>query len=79
MKPSAHGELNKQDWAKVKADALYFLAVPATIYLTAVLGAIQQDGFALSDFIPTTITIGAIVGYVLNTLLNLFRKYTNGK
>ncbi len=75
---SAHGELDTKDWNKWKSDTLYFLAVPATIYLTAVLGAIQ-DGFALVDFVPTTITIGAIVGYVLNTLLNLFRKYTNGK
>lgn len=78
MKQSIHGELNKTDWEKWRKDTLYFLAVPATVYLTAVLGAIQ-DGFALVDFIPTTITIGTIVGYVLNTLLNLFRKYTNGK
>lgn len=78
---SPHGQLNKQDWKKLKDDALYFLLIPVIFYVTAILGVIQQEGHVLSvqDFIPTNATLVAIAVYVLNTILNGLRKYVKGK
>ena len=77
MKPSKPFSLNTLDWKKWRDDVLYFLATPVILYTTAILGIVQQDNhvFSLKDLIPSQITIGAVIGYVLTQIQNLARKW----
>ena len=60
--------------AKWSLNARVFLAPVALIYLPFVTSNIEKDGFQLSDFTPNQIVIGAIVLYVMNLLLDWFKK-----
>lgn len=60
--------------AKWLYNSLVFLAPLVLIYLTGVITAIQ-DGFAWSDFVPTILVQGAMVLYVLNVLMDFFKKF----
>jgi hypothetical protein len=55
-----------------------FLAPVALIYLIAVITAINNSGVSLAVFVPDQLTIGAMVLYVLNGLVDLLRKYQGG-
>jgi hypothetical protein len=48
------------------------------IYLIAVITAINNNGVSLADFVPDTLTVGAIVLYVLNAGVDILRKFTAG-
>lgn len=74
---SPPGSLNSYDRNKILKDMLFFALVPATFYITAVLGIIQLPNHVISvqDFAPTNNTIIAIVSWVLSQLLNTIRKY----
>ena len=65
--------LNSIDWKKIGRNAFVFLAPVAIIYLLFVIAGLQQ-GFVWSAFVPNNATVGAMVLYVLNVLLDFFRK-----
>jgi hypothetical protein len=70
--------LNKEDFKKVLNNAVVFLAPLLLIYLGSVISNIG-DGFALTDFIPDNIVIGAMVLYLLNAMTDVLKKYSQGK
>ena len=55
---------------------LVFFAPVGIIYLVALTGILQLEGhaFSLTDFIPSEFTFGAIVLYILNSILDYLRK-----
>lgn len=55
---------------------LIFVTPVITVYVVAVIGIIQVHNGAvkLEDFIPNSFTLGAITLYILNTVLDYFRK-----
>ena len=60
--------------AKWGVNAKVFLAPLALIYLPFVTANIQLDGIQLSDFQPNQVVIGAMVLYVMNIILDWFKK-----
>jgi hypothetical protein len=70
-------QITKNDIQKVTTNALIFFAPLATIYLSFVAGEIQKDGFSLNDLVPNQIVTGAMVLYVVNVLLDFFRKFVS--
>lgn len=78
-KKSPQFTLNKTDYRKLLKDIAFYSIVPATFYLTAVLGAIQQPEHVISlmDFVPSNATVIAIVAWVLNQILNALRKFVS--
>lgn len=78
-KPAPAFALNKTDYKKILKDALYFLLVPATFYLTAVLGTIQLPNHIISinDFVPQNNTIIVMVAWIMNQALSAIRKYVS--
>ena len=58
-----------------------FLAPVAIIYLGAVSGLLQIEGhrFSLKDLIPSEFTWGAIVLYVVNSIMDYMRKFMGAK
>jgi hypothetical protein len=80
---TGNGQITKtqlKDWQK---NLLLFLIPLGVIYLTSVLAVLQQPGhaFSLKDLELTQFTLGAIVLYLVNALLDLSRKFLtdNGK
>ena len=76
---SEHFSLNRQDKKDWVHNFTLFLAPLASMYLIAVVGAIQSNNnlFDYRHFIPSQMVQGAIVLYILNTLLDLIRKYVS--
>lgn len=77
---SQAGTLNStdiQNWAK---NLLVFLAPVIILYLTSVLAVVQFPGHVvkLVDFIPNSVTVGGIVVYLLNGIIDLFKKLIQG-
>lgn len=70
-------KLTKTDTKRWYHNLLVFLAPVAVIYLTTTTGLLMQEGHTilLTDFIPNNFTIGAMVLYVLNGLLDIIRKF----
>ena len=57
-----------------------FLAPLFLVYLLQINTVIQTDGvFGLKDLIPTAGTYGAIQLYLVNSLMDLLRKFQNSK
>lgn len=79
MTQSKAWRLNDEDINKIITNGLLFLGPLAIIYLTSVIAEINLDGFGWEDFIPTMPVIGAMVLYMLNVVLDFFRKLTAGK
>ena len=63
------------DWNKWLNNTLVFLSPLITIYLVSVVAGIEGDGFQTTDLMPSSVVVGAMALYVLNTLLDFFRKY----
>lgn len=76
---SGQFSLNRQDQKDWVHNFILFLAPLGSMYLIAVVGAIQANNnlFDYRHFIPSQMVQGAIVLYVLNTLLDLLRKYVS--
>ena len=68
-------QVRNEDLLKVGKNALIFLAPLAIIYFSAVVIEIQKEGIEWADFQPSNIVIGAMVLYVINVLLDFFRKF----
>ena len=72
-------EFNATDRKKWFTNLKLFLAPVATMYIVSVVATITANNnlFDWHYFIPTTMVQGAMVLYVLNTLLDLIKKYVN--
>lgn len=64
--------IDKKKWAQ---NALLFTAPLFVLYLVFVQTNITSDGFDSTDFIPTREVIGGLFLYVINSLLDLLRKF----
>jgi len=67
--------LNKQNLNKWKNNSLTFLAPLFILYLVTIQGRIQENGITLDDFYLDEKMIGAMSLYVINVLLDFFKKY----
>lgn len=63
------------DWNKWLNNTLVFLAPLGVLYFVFVQAGIQADGFQWADFRPDDAVIGAMVLYVINVLLDFFKKF----
>lgn len=66
--------LTKRDYKKWLTNAGIFIAPVAVIYLGSVVNAIGDGGFQWTDFSVNTIVAGSMILYVVNTILDFFRK-----
>lgn len=75
-----NNSLTKQDLKDWRTNLLIFLAPLGVIYLTAIIAFIQIPGhtFIVNDLIPTQLTLGAMILYVFNGLLDIFKKFLAG-
>jgi len=67
----------KLDQSKLKKflnNTLLFLAPVLVIYLGAVIVLITQHGFSWDLFVPSTLTQGAMVLYLLNVSVDYLKK-----
>jgi len=67
--------LNKQNLNKWKNNSLTFLAPLFILYLVTIQGRIQENGITLDDFYFDQTMIGASTLYVINVLLDYFKKF----
>lgn len=65
----------KLDWNKWYKNTMIFVSPLAVLYLVFVIANINLDGIQLADFIPNDVVIGAMSLYVLNVLLDFFKKF----
>jgi hypothetical protein len=72
--------LDAIDIQKWISNLLLFLAPVALIYILATTALITGANgvVTLSDFVPNSVTIGAMTLYVLNAVTDLLRKFTAG-
>jgi hypothetical protein len=72
--------LNKADLKAATINALWFTAPVILIYLYSVLSVIQSPDyvFKLNAFVPSNATVIAMVVWVLNRAVDLFRRYVGG-
>jgi hypothetical protein len=70
--------LNFEDVQKISKNATIFFSPVAIIYLTFLLTALK-DGFQTSDLVPNSEAVTAIVLWIVNTLIDIFRKLQSGK
>lgn len=70
--------LTAADFRKWGTNLLIFLAPVALIYLLSVIATVNSAGVSVAAFVPTTATVGAMVLYVLNGIVDLIRKYVAG-
>lgn len=83
---SGKNELVKLDVMQWGKNLRKFIAPLGVIYVTSVIGIVSQEAHNISiqDLIPSTFVMGAMSLYILNSLLDLFNKwsqeirYTNG-
>ena len=72
--------LNAQDVQNWLRNLLIFIAPVLLIYVLAVTAIITGHNgvVALSDFVPNAVTVGAMVLYVLNAVVDILRKFSGG-
>ena len=71
----------KLSWADIDKwtkNATLFFSPVVVLYLLFVISNINQDGFSWSDFNLNDVVVGGMMLYILNTLLDLFRKLSSG-
>lgn len=69
--------LNAADVQRWIANLIVFLAPVALIYLAAVIATINSSGISLASFAPNALTVGAMVLYVLNAVVDIIRKFVS--
>lgn len=81
MDKSKVGELNKRDVKDMLRGGLVWLSPVILMYLSSVLGTIQQDNhvFSWNDFVPTTLTMGGLVAWFIGRFQDLLLKLREGK
>ncbi len=50
------------------------MAPVALIYLAFVATEITEQGFSLTDFVPSNFVLGSMVLYLINVLIDFFKK-----
>ena len=75
---SGKNELVKLDYLQWWFNLRKFVAPVAVIYLTSIVGVVQQENHVISrmDLIPTNFVLGAMSLYLLNGLIDLFNKWS---
>lgn len=71
--------LNNEDINKVAKNSVIFFSPVALIYLGFVLSAVQVDGFQVKDLIPSSEAVTVIVLWIINTLIDVLKKFSQGK
>lgn len=71
--------LNSEETQKVIKNSVVFASPVALIYLGFVLSAVQKDGFQLNDLVPSSEAVTVIVLWIINTLIDGFKKFSQGK
>lgn len=71
--------LNNQDTQKIVKNAVVFASPVALIYLGFVLNAVQKDGFQVNDLVPSSEAVTVIVLWIINTLIDTFKKLKAGR
>lgn len=66
--------LNAEDLAKWGKNTVVFIAPVVLIYLSSVVSAINLDGFQVDDLKISQVVLGAMILYVANVGLDVFRK-----
>lgn len=69
--------LSPADVQRFSVNALIFLGPVALIYLPFVASNLA-DGLQWADFAPNAMVLGAMVLYLVNTLMDFFRKLSAG-
>ena len=69
-------KLKRLDWNKWRTNALVFLAPLFVLYLVNVQAGISKDGFQMEDFALNEKLVGAMILYVINVLLDFFKKFS---
>lgn len=75
---STKWSLNSLDWQKILHNSLVFLAPVALIYLAFVAGNLSS-GISLSAFVPPPVVQGTMALYIVNVLIDTFRKLSAGE
>jgi cell shape-determining protein MreC len=70
--------LTTADLKKWGTNLLIFLAPVVLIYLLSVIAVVNSAGVSVAAFVPAPATVGAMVLYVLNGIVDLIRKYVAG-
>jgi hypothetical protein len=72
--------LNKQDFKDAVINALWFTAPVILIYLYSILDVLQQPEYVFSfdAFIPSNATVIAMIVWLLNRAVDVFRRYVGG-
>ena len=73
--PSSKFQINQADLEKILNNALIFFAPLVLMYLYFVVANISTNNISIASFIPTQAVIGASALYILNVLIDFFRKY----
>lgn len=71
--------LNQEETQKVIKNAVVFASPVALIYLGFVLSAVQKDGFQVNDLVPSSEAVTVIVLWIINTLIDTFKKLIAGR
>jgi hypothetical protein len=71
--------LTKQDVEKWGQNLRAYLAPLGLIYIGAVIPSVMRDGFQLNDLIVDGPVTGAMALYLLNSLYDLFSKWSDEK
>lgn len=79
MMVSKKWTLNSEETQKVIKNSVVFASPVALIYLGFVLSAVQKDGFQLNDLVPSSEAVTVIVLWIINTLIDGFKKFSQGK
>ena len=79
MMVSKKWTLNSEETQKVIKNSVVFASPVVLIYLGFVLSAVQKDGFQLNDLVPSSEAVTVIVLWVINTLIDGFKKSSQGK
>ena len=75
METSKKWSLNSIDINKWIENAFTFIAPLMVIYIGSVINNINDGGFSWDDFEINTIIDGALILYILNVVLDFFRKF----
>ena len=78
-KVSPTGKVNKNDLQKWVRNLLVFLIPLVVVYLLQLSGVLQNKALEIKDLIPSQATQGAIELYAVNAVLDLLRKFRDGK
>lgn len=80
MNQSQKGQLNSADWIKLENNFMIFFAPILTIYLGSLsaLFSMPNHVFTFNDFVPNSLILGMMIKQVIDTSIDIVRKWQNG-